>query len=911
MRFKLEKLDYQEKAIQSVVDVLDGQTKNHPIAGKNFIGNTLSLTPQQIQDNLEDTVKNNQIKAERANITVNMDDLNLCVEMETGTGKTLVYLQTIFALHKQYNFTKFIILVPSIAIKEGVVSTFEAFQNQLINLHNVNPNFSTYESSKVNSIDQFIADSNLQIMVMTLQSFNSDDNILNRTQVEGLPLENTSWLESLAATRPIIIMDEPQAGMDTSNAKKRIESLKPLVKIRYSATHKLINNLIYRLTPYESYNLNLVKRIDVMSVIEKNDASALKLELKEVINTPDLMQCVLLANYQRVTNKYTKDRAFKFQSTKRLSCGDDLYQITKNPTYKEGFVIEEIGKPIYESAYVKFRNGIVIREGQSSYDKQTIFSYQLEYLIREHFHKREFLAKQGIKCLSLIFIDRVANYIDEDGIIKKLFEQQYQAIYLEKYGRSLSPKEINQVQGSYFAQTQRGQYIDRPSSRAEKDLYKLIFKDKERLLSLDNPVEFIFSHSALGIGWDNPNIFNIATLNETVSEIRKRQEIGRGLRICVNQDGKRVHDEDVIFNNRVNRLTIIPNQSYQEFVDKYQQEIWEDTGDERGKYIELPKKGVTTKIKRINKQYNSEVFQKFWQNIAIKTEYIVKFNETRMTKNALQQLNQITTQKPIIEVGNNEIVIEQGNEVRQLGTGIDSHESQITIMPIDLIQELSDKTTLTRASLTKIISQLNNKQEIVKNPVSFIQQAVEKLQQVISDEIFKEEDGLVYRTINEAYDLSLLEPEIETVSQKLVNTAPKGIYEQIIYDSDIEKKFVEDAMKDNDAQYILKLPHSYKINTPTGKYNPDFGIILLLTKSIYNQKSSVLFFVVETKGTNNIDDKHQLSLSESQKMKYAKKHFKALGINVISLPVAKYVAPVNAYETFKEMSRQYVWWIEC
>jgi len=314
----------------------------------------------------------------------------LCIEMETGTGKTLVYIKTIFELYKHYGFTKFIILVPSVAIKEGVLTTLKTFEKQLEDIYNLKPSYFEYDSKRLSKVMNFVEEQHPQIMVMTLQSFNSDDRILNQAQREDL-FSNLAYIEAISRTHPIIIMDEPQEGMDTENSIERIKTVNPLLKIRYSATHKILSNLIYRLTPYESYKQGLVKKIEVLTVSEKNDEASMKVELVKIDIGKGEPKAVLKAWHQTAGG-------FKFKNSKKLDKNADLYETTGNIIYK-GYILEQIAKPIRGKGFVKFKNGAVIYEGEQAKDLSVIFGEQIYWLIDSHFRKKEKLKQLGIKCL--------------------------------------------------------------------------------------------------------------------------------------------------------------------------------------------------------------------------------------------------------------------------------------------------------------------------------------------------------------------------------------------------------------------------------------------------------------------------------------------------------------------------------
>jgi len=887
MKLKLEQLEYQQKAIHFVISVLKGQVQNtfDNACIEGIRSNILSLSKKEIQQNIKDIAIENGIEEQALKIS---EDNDLCVEMETGTGKTLVYIKTIFELFKHYGFTKFIILVPSVAIKEGVLKTFEIFEKQLEDIYNTKPNCFEYDSKRLSRVMNFIEEQHPQIMVMTLQSFNSDDRILNQAQREDL-FFNMPYIEAIARANPIMIMDEPQEGMDTDNSIERIETLNPLFKIRYSATHKVMKNLVYRLTPFDSYKQGLVKKIEVLTVSEKNDEASMKIELSKIELGKGEPKAVLKVWHQTVAG-------FKFKNTKNLDKNAELYEVTGNIIYKD-YVIEQIAKPIRDKGFVKFKNGAVIREGDQAKDCSVIFGEQIYWLIDSHFRKKEKLKKEGIKCLSLTFIDRVDNYIQPEGVIKKAFEEQYKKIHLEFYGKEPSPEQIKGIQGYYFAQTGKGDYTDNDRSMSNnKELYDLILKDKEKLLSLDNPVEFIFSHSALGVGWDNPNVFNIATLNQSYSEIKKRQEIGRGLRICVNQNGQRVYDAPgVIEGEEINLLTVIPNETYETFVSQYQSEISEIYGTkEAGAETRNNHKGQgisEKKIKRNESLFNSPSFKEFWRRLARKTEYLVFFDEERIINESISSLNGITISEPKLEISLGRIQDISADTVETSDFRTENKATHTFFAPLDLVEEISENTALAYPTVFKIVKGLTNLKEIIKNPPRFLQEAVNKIHNVELDEMLR---ALEYQISGEAFELDKFEQYIIKNTKKIEPTPNRGIYDHIVWDSEIEQNFARDADADTEVVCFLKLPDFYTINTPVGKYNPDFGMVLKRRK-IRDKTSSEYYFVIETKGTNDINDRKALTENEIYRIKCAMKHFDALGIE----SKVNYIASVKEFETFK------------
>lgn len=893
MELKLEQLEYQEQAIQSVISVFKGQVKNtfDNACIEGIRSNIISLSQEELIQNLRDVIENS-IEEETANIQKTND---LCVEMETGTGKTLVYIKTILELYKHYGFTKFIILVPSVAIKEGVLTTLKTFEKQLEEIYNIKPNYFEYDSKRLSKVMNFVEEQHPQIMVMTLQSFNSDDRILNQAQREDL-FSNMAYIEAISRTNPIIIMDEPQEGMDTENSIERLKKLSPLFKIRYSATHKILSNLVYRLTPYDSYKQNLVKKIEVLTVSEKNDEATMKIELFKIEVGKGEPKAVLKVWRQTTSG-------FKFTNTKKLEMNADLQEVTGNIIYK-GYVLEQIARPIRGKGFVKFKNGAVIYEGEQAKDRSAIFGEQLYWLIDSHFRKKEELKKIGIKCLSLIFIDRVDNYIQPDGIIKKAFIEQYKKAHKAFYDRDADASQIEQSQGYYFARTGKGDFTDNESSmKNNKELYDLILKSKEKLLSLDNPVEFIFSHSALGVGWDNPNVFNIATLNQSYSEIKKRQEIGRGLRICVNHDGQRVYDKpETTEGQEINLLTVIPNETYETFVSQYQSEIAEIYGGiKAGAETRNNHKGNKLTEKRISRNethFKSSSFREFWKRLSQKTDYLVAFDEETIIAESVKAINDITIPQHQVQIalGRIQSISHRGIKTNDLRT--ESKLVNALFAPIDLVEEISENTSLAYPTVMKIVQGIQNRKEIIKNPPRYLQEAIQKIRHIELDEMYR---ALTYQITDETFDIDQFAQCIVKNTDRIEPTPTKGIYDHITWDSELEQKFAREADCDGEVVCFLKLPSFYVIKTPAGNYTPDFGLVLK-KKKIRAASESEYYFVIEIKGTSDIKDGKALTEHEIYKIKCAVKHFVALGIEA----KVNYVAPVKEYETFKNRTEEVI-----
>ncbi len=585
-------LDYQLEAINSVVDIFRGQEDclssfsiRQEMVGKNLnrlgIANRLDNNVS-ILENLRQIQLRNGLRQSKE-----LEELNFSIEMETGTGKTYVFLRTIFELNRSYGFSKFIIIVPSIAIKEGIFKTLEMTEEHFGNLYNTIPfgksSYFIYDSNKLEKVRDFAESRDIRIMIITKASFDKEKNIFNRDRDT---LYGYKPIELIRETNPILIIDEPQSVDSTEKSKEAIDSLNPLFSLRYSATHIKKYNPVYKLDAVDAHDRKIVKTIEVCSHKVENDFNNTYLKLISVDNKKMPIKAKVEL-YERSVGGVLRLRERKVKQ------GDDLVELSKNDMY-EGFIVNNIycaeGKE-----YIDFTsNDIILRLGETigeDYSSDELKRIQIRNTIEKHLEKEFILNKKGIKVLSLFFIDRVKNYryYDENGNVckgkyAKIFEEEYLKIIKEPRFDNLlysSGEDINveEVHNGYFSQDKKGFKDTKGESQADEDTYSLIMKDKEKLLGIDNKLRFIFSHSALREGWDNPNVFQICTLNETRSEIKRRQEIGRGLRIAVNQEGERVHGENV------NILTVMANESYEDFAKKLQVEIERDTSIKFG-YIE-------------------------------------------------------------------------------------------------------------------------------------------------------------------------------------------------------------------------------------------------------------------------------------------------------------------------------------
>ena len=600
---------FQLNAIKAVTDLFDGQPQGAPeyavinlgnmegiFSGLDQIelgaGNHLLLAYDKLLANTRSIQIRNDIEVADATMPLEAWSLfdmpanlirhcpHFSVEMETGTGKTYVYLRTIFELSRRYGFQKFIIVVPSVAIREGVLKNIEITSEHFRALYNNLPfEHFVYDAKKVNRLRQFALSNTLQICVINIQAFNKKEKAV--IYKESDRLSGRQPIEFIQAVRPIVIIDEPQSveGGEEGAGLAALKELNPLCTIRYSATHRKQYNLVYRLDPVKAFELKLVKQIVVASAVAEGSANDAFVRV-ENIDYKNGIKAKLRINVQ--TSEGPKEKSIVLKN------GADLFTLSnERACYQQGFSVAEINaEPGNE--FVRFNNGRVLRLGEESGGlREDIWRTQIKHTIKKHLDKELQVRSRGIKVLSLFFIDRVANYRDYDeagqpvkGKFACSFEAELSALAKDESYKELEwlKQPVEKLHDGYFAQDRKGVYRDtRGDTEADDKVYDLIMKNKEQLLSMDEPLRFIFSHSALREGWDNPNVFQICTLNETRSPIKKRQEIGRGLRLPVDQTGLRVFDESV------NKLYVMANESYEDFARALQTEYEEDCGVTFGK----------------------------------------------------------------------------------------------------------------------------------------------------------------------------------------------------------------------------------------------------------------------------------------------------------------------------------------
>ena len=608
MKLKFKHQKFQADAAKAVTDVFAGQpyeTSTYMIdqgrgnlQGSLFADDFTGFKNHKIVPGLtNEKILNNIRNIQRSNLIKPSDKLegtyNLTIEMETGVGKTYTYIKTIYELNKLYGWSKFIIVVPSIAIREGVYKSFEVTQDHFAEEYGKKIHFFIYNSSQLAEINQFASDSNINVMIINSQAFNATGKDARRIYMELDEFQSRKPIDVIAKTNPIVIIDEPQS-VEGKKTKENLKKFNPLMTLRYSATHKSdsIYNMVYRLDAMDAYNKNLVKKIAVKGIEQKSSSASEGYVYLEGINLSKSAPTATVEFEVKGKNSVRK-------TTRIVSEGFNLYEHSGGlEEYRKGFTITRIDG---RDNSIEFVNGTKIYAGDVIGDvsEDQLRRIQIRETILSHLERERDLFYKGIKVLSLFFIDEVDKYRQYDaagdqknGLYAEMFEQEYQSIvdeYLktnpdDDYSRYLKAITAHDTHAGYFSIDKKGKMIDSKVKKAEGgsddiDAYDLIMKNKELLLDRDpkrSPVRFIFSHSALREGWDNPNVFQICTLKQSNSEVRKRQEVGRGLRLCVNQNGDRM-DSTVLGADvhNVNLLTVIASESYDSFAKGLQTEMAE------------------------------------------------------------------------------------------------------------------------------------------------------------------------------------------------------------------------------------------------------------------------------------------------------------------------------------------------
>lgn len=1012
LQFKHQK--FQADAAKAVVDVFAGQpylTQSYMIDKGDARAQTLTEADdftgwrnERIVPELTDRMILERIqKIQRANQIQPSDKLegryNLTIEMETGVGKTYTYIKTMFELNKHYGWTKFIVVVPSIAIREGVYKSFQVTQDHFAEEYGKKIRFFIYNSAQLSEIDRFASDSGINVMIINAQAFNAKGKDARRISMKLDEFRSRRPIDVIAKTNPIVIIDEPQS-VEGKQTKEKLKDFNPLMTLRYSATHRedSIYNMVYRLDAMEAYNKHLVKKIAVKGISESGSTSTGGYVYLEGLNLSK-------------ENDPTATLEFDFKgakgvrkATKKVNEGFNLYDQSGGlEEYKEGYVVTAIDG---RDNSVTFLNGIKIYAGDviGSVNEEQLRRIQIRETILSHFERERALFHKGIKVLSLFFIDEVAHYRQYDaageplnGEFADIFEEEYRTILESQdvaqgdgaYQAYLDAIAVEKTHAGYFSVDKKGKMtnsqIKNKKEQTSEDVsaYDLIMKNKELLLDRDphkSPVRFIFSHSALREGWDNPNVFQICTLKQSSSEVRKRQEVGRGLRLCVNKDGERM-DSTVLGDDvhDINVLTVIASESYDSFAKGLQDELAETVAnrpkvvdmdlfigktivDEQGneqvidaslarkifhslvkqdyidddgvltnQYYEDKKnhalqfteavEGCVASVADILDSVYSDVlmkpenarsnnvelkldkdklampqFKELWNRISQKSAYVVDFDTDELVEKSIASLNKNLRVASVfftIETGSMEKIdtkeaLASGSAFVKEEAGHYHAKNRSAVksgVKYDLVGKLVEETGLTRKAVVDILVGIDKDvfDQFKNNPEEFIIKAANLINDEKATVIIQH---ITYNVLDEQYDTDLFTDV--TMKGKLgVNAmrAKHHLYDHIVYDSTNERDFATELDTQKDVAVYVKLPNSFYISTPVGKYNPDWAI------AFYEGAVKHIYFVAETKGSMS---SMQLREVEKAKIHCAKEHFKAIsGDNVVYDVVDSYSALYN------------------
>ena len=1011
MKLRYKHQRFQNEAALAVANAFVGQPKSDglsdhivdqgsdnrafPLLG--FGNKNVILTPEAVCENVRAIQTEQGLKPVEQLQQLQGVGTAFTIEMETGTGKTYTYIKPMYELNARYGWTKFVVVVPSIAIREGVLKSFESMQEHFAQEYGKRMQCFMYNSKQLNKIDSFASDAGMHVMIINTQAFNSS---MNEEKSRGAKADKAARIifdrrdgfrsrrpiDVLAQTHPILIIDEPQSvlGVDMNNkTRKGIAMFKPLFTLLYSATHRKgdIYNMVYKLDAIDAYNQKLVKKIEVKGIRQiGSTATNGYVYLEEIV--------IGKGNPRARISFDVKTQS----GTKQVSrLVDERYDLKEQSgglaEYDNNFIVERIDG---RQGIVRFLNGLTLHEGDAvgSVNEDYIRRIQIRETIRTHLERERQLFSQHIKVLSLFFIDHVDSYHlyegeDSKGKFAKMFEEEYNRVLSEMlpsftdeaYLRYLSdPRNAaSKVHQGYFSMDKKGKVVESKDKEGENEerAFDLIMKDKERLLSLNEPVRFIFSHSALKEGWDNPNVFQICTLKNSDNETKKRQEVGRGMRLCVNQKGER-QDVDVLGEQvfDTNILTVIASESYDDFAKKLQTEMAEacadrpivitahlfegrayamadgthgkfDVNQARAIYNALIRKDYVDDKGALTAQYFEDKrndtldfgaandwrdgiiaaldtvfnpstvkpedarkpkqahfmkdnfakkeFQQLWKRINRRTYYQVNFDTSDLVRKAIgavDRLLKVTEIRIVVEGGSLDEVrdresLEAGVAMTQGSTRtIRVTEAVGGEVTYDLIGQLVSATGLTRKTIVEILKGIRPStfSMFKMNPEEFII----KTARIINDcKALAVIECIKYEKLNDEFSTDIF-TESALRGKLGVNAieSAKSLYDLVVLDSmGTEKNFAESLEHEDDVVVYTKLPRGFYINTPMGKYNPDWAVAF--------REGSVkhVYFIAETKGTDDLPS--DLRGSENGKIDCARRHFAAISEREVVFDVVK------------------------
>lgn len=1018
MKLRYKHQRFQTEAALAVANAFTGQPKSdgqsdHIVdqgvnqdlfAVKGFGNKNVILAPEAVCENVRAIQTEQGLKPVEQLQQLQGVGTALTIEMETGTGKTYTYIKTMYELNARYGWTKFVVVVPSIAIREGVLKSFESMQEHFAQEYGKRMQYFMYNSKQLSKIDAFASDAGMHVMIINTQAFNASmDEEKSTDKMEKGKLKKADKaariiferrdefgsrrpIDVLAQTHPIMIIDEPQSvlGVDKKNkTRKGIAMFKPLFTLLYSATHRKgdIYNMVYKLDAIDAYNQKLVKKIEVKGIRQiGSTATNGYVYLEEIVIGKGNPQARISFDIKTQTG------------TKQVSkLVDERFNLKEQSgglaEYDNNFIVERIDG---RQGIVRFLNGLTLHEGDAvgSVNEDYIRRIQIRETIRTHLERERQLFSQHIKVLSLFFIDHVDSYRlyegeESKGKFAKMFEEEYNRVLSEMlpsftdeaYLRYLSdPRNAaSKVHQGYFSMDKKGKAVESKERQGENEerAFDLIMKDKERLLSLNEPVRFIFSHSALKEGWDNPNVFQICTLKNSDNETKKRQEVGRGMRLCVNQKGER-QDADVLGDHvfDTNILTVIASESYDDFAKKLQTEMAEacadrpivitahlfegrsytmadgtngkfdthqavavynalirkDYVDDKGaltaQYFEdkrngrldfekandwrdgivaaldtvfdpaavTPENGRKPKLAKLQKDnFAKKEFQNLWKRINRRTYYQVNFDTSDLVKKAIEELDEklkVTEIRIVVEGGS----MDEIRDKESLEAGVAMNQGKCRTIHVteavgtgvtyDLIGQLVTATGLTRKTIVEILKGIKPETfgMFKMNPEEFII----KIGLIINDcKALAVIQCIKYEKLNDEFSTDIF--TVDALRGKLgINAieSKKSLYDLVVLDSmGVEKNFAESLEREDDVVVYTKLPRGFYINTPMGKYNPDWAVAF--------REGSVkhVYFVAETKGNDLLSS--QIRSSEKSKITCAMRHFDAISDGSLIYSVVK------------------------
>lgn len=984
MKLKFKVQPYQTQAVDSVVDCFAGQPMSNGITYRidpgrkaqasafeeGFKNADLVLTDLQVLANIKDVQRRQNLPMSDKLVSSAGCRFNLDIEMETGTGKTYCYIKTMFEMNKRYGWSKFIIMVPSIAIREGVYKSLQITADHFTESYGKKARFFIYNSRRLHELESFSSDAGINVMVINIQAFNARGADNRRIYDELDDFQSRKPIDVIASNRPILILDEPQK-MEGAATMEALPKFKPLMILRYSATHKTQHNRVHRLDALDAYNQKLVKKIAVRGIQTRGLAGTNAYLYLEGIEISKKAPVARIEIEVKLASGEIK------RQLKRLEFRDDLFAKSEElDQYRDGFTISQIDA---RNDTVEFTNGVVLRAGEATGDvsERDIRRIQIRETIKAHLDKEKQLFAQGIKVLSLFFIDEVVKYRDytqpdEKGEYARVFEEEYEllkaeylaelAIDNDAYRKHLAGIDAAKTHNGYFAIDKKTNRLKDPSVGARSvdsddvDAYDLILKDKERLLSFAEPTRFIFSHSALREGWDNPNVFVMCMLKHSDNTISRRQEVGRGLRLSVDQNGDRMDNPAVVHD--INILTVVASESYKNFVAGLQKEIadtltsrprkateayftgktittdagqfeitptmakqiyrylvkndYSDDTDqitsayhqakEAGSLAALPgelkayadqifqiidsvfsnaqlpkvEDGRKPKTNPLNENFEKKEFQELWRRINQKAVYRVEFDSDELVRKCVSALDsqlrvtplQYTVQSGIQGDGLTDEQLKSGDGFALTGSTTERGGSVHSLVKYDLLGKIAESTELTRKTAAEILTgiQASVFGQFKENPEHFIAEASRIIAEQKATMVI---ERLAYDGLAEHYDVDIFTAnqtgqDFSKASAKL----KRHVYDYVVTDSDIERKFVDGLDTASEVVVYAKLPRGFLIPTPVGDYNPDWAICF--------KEGSVkhIYFVAETKGSMS---SMKLREIENTKIACARKFFDEIG----------------------------------